>query len=247
MSTAACNARIPTLQATLQICGYVFDATGAAQVPATANQANVQTCMCSTSSLAIFQATLADCASNAAVSSNLNPVISLCSAAGAGTGTGVGTGAGTGVGTGTGTGVGTGTGTGLGSVASPCELNVQLGLQGLNGCGVTIDAAGNVKQSASDAQTATCLCTQKNLSVYKMVKTSCESEVSPSSAQALPLAKSLIAACESGTSLNGAGAGSGTGSSAGSAAVTPAAAPSKGSGAVRVGAMGMFLGTVLLI
>ncbi|KAJ3266212.1 hypothetical protein HDU77_002023 [Chytriomyces hyalinus] len=246
MSTAACNARIPTLQATLQICGYVFDATGAAQVPATANQANVRNCMCTT---------LADCTSNAAVSSNLNPVISLCSAAGAGTGTGVGTGVGTGTGTGTGTGVGTGvgtgtgtgTGTGLGSVASPCELNVQFGLQGLNGCGVTIDAAGNVKQSASDAQTATCLCTQKNLAVYKMVKTSCESEVSPSSAQALPLAKSLIAACESGTSLNGAGAGSGTGSSAGSAAVTPAAAPSKGSGAVRVGAMGMFLGAVLLI
>ncbi|KAI8822737.1 hypothetical protein BJ741DRAFT_635421 [Chytriomyces cf. hyalinus JEL632] len=237
MSVAACNSRLPTLQATLQICGYVFDATGAAQVPATANQAAVQTCMCSPSSLSIFKATLADCPSNPAVSSNLNPVISLCSSAG------------TGAGVGTGTGVGTGAGVGTG-VASPCELNVQQGLQSLNGCGVTIDAAGNVKLTASDAQTANCLCTQKNLVVYKMVKSSCEAEISPTSAQGLPIAKSLIAACESGTSLNGAGTGSSTGSSAGSAGVTPApgaAAPSKGSGAVRFGAMGMFFACVLLM
>ncbi|KAI8832678.1 hypothetical protein BJ741DRAFT_614351 [Chytriomyces cf. hyalinus JEL632] len=235
MSSAACTATAPALQAALQTCGFVFDAAGNSKAPVGTTQAALASCVCSPANMSVFRSSLSSCATNPAAVSSLNSLISGCAAT-----------------TSAGTGAGTGTGTGSG-ISTPCELMLTKGLQSLSACGVTIDAStGNFKQTASDAQTATCVCTTSNVLIYKSAQTACEAEASSASTQGVTAAKSLISGCASGLIGGGAGAsaGTGSGSAGGSSGVVVTgntAAPAKSSGADTVfGLVGLFAAGALL-
>ncbi|KAJ3235685.1 hypothetical protein HDU81_000246 [Chytriomyces hyalinus] len=216
-ASPACLAATPAIQSTLQACGFELDSTGKPSIPANSTPTQVYTCLCNSASLSVFTNTLTACAADPVTAANLQSLISGCPTVAAAAGTGAGT------------------GSSGSSGQSTCEASIQQGIESLGVCGVTVDAAGLLKQTGTADQTSKCLCTSTNVALYKGAITVCEGEVKQTSPQGVIIAKQLVASCESG---NGTIPGTGAGAASGAvSAVASAAASSTSRAAVATSAV----------
>ncbi|KAJ3231899.1 hypothetical protein HDU81_003464 [Chytriomyces hyalinus] len=235
--TAACADAFPAFQAALTACGFVFNSAGAPSLPTTVNQQDLLVCMCTPSTLAIFQATVADCVSNAGVTSILNPVVSACAAASGGAG-------------------GPGPGSGPGTITT-CSQTLDSGINRITSCGVRFDAAGNPLQTATTDPAIMCVCTASNLAVFKTAQSTCSYNgfqnlvqvcesglsfecVAPASSDSSAAGGGVLTVGSSASAVASAGSSSGSPRATGSGSQTVAATTSTGTTAVPTKSGGGF-------